>query len=136
MSAATAVIDSQMKEADIVSYFMGAVKIFKGTLVSVRADGYLYPSRSGTAGDVFAGVAGGTVDNSAGAAGATRILVWKRGTFVFTKATAVQTDVGVPFYASDDNTLTATTTNNQKVGVGVELIDSSHVRIRIDTAAS
>ena len=134
MAAATAPRDAQRKESDDVSFPMGAVKIWKGTLVSVRADGYLYPARSGTATDVFKGVAEETIDNSGGAAGAKECRVRKTGSFVFAKTAAVIADVGIAFYASDDQTLTATAANNQLVGYAENLISSSLLRIRIDNA--
>lgn len=133
--AATAARNAQMKEASPVSYKMGAVKIYKGTLVSLRSDGYAYPSRSGTSTDVFIGVADETVDNSAGSAGDKEILVRKTGTFVFAKGTAVIADVGIACYASADDTVTLTSTNNQLVGYACGLESSAALRVRIDLAA-
>ena len=69
------------------------------------------------------------------AAGAKKCRVEKNGTYVFAKAAAVQADILQPFYAADDSTLTATATNNQLVGYGVDLISSSALRIRINGAA-
>jgi hypothetical protein len=132
--AATAKVDSQRKDSDLISYKMGAVKIYKGTLVVVRADGYAYPARNSTATDVFIGVAYETVDNSAGAAGDKEVLVQTTGTFVFAKTTAVIADVGLAHYASDDQTIYQTSANNQLVGYAVGLEDTGHLRIRIDTA--
>jgi hypothetical protein len=136
MSAATAVRDMKRKESDVVSYGMGIIKIWKGTLVSLRTDGYIYPSRSGTSTDIFVGVAYETKDNTAGAAGDKALRVHKVGTFSFVKATPAVTDNGVLFYASDDSTLTATSTNNQAVGVGVYDSDlpSGLLRVRIDNS--
>lgn len=134
MSAATSSRDGQRKAGDIAFYKLGAVKVYKETLLSLRSDGYAYPARSGTVGDIFIGVAVETVDNSAGSAGDKGVRVYKSGTFVFAKATAVIADLIAPMYASDDSTLTATTTNNQLVGYPVDLIDSATLRIRIDSA--
>ena len=137
MAASTGPVNSQRKESDVVSMFMGAVKINPGTLVSTRADGYLYPARAGTNTDVFAGVAYDGEDNSVGAAGAMRCRVFKTGTFVFPKTTATaQTDVGAYFYAADDSDVYSTSANNQKVGPCIEVIDGTNLRIRIDLAVS
>lgn len=125
--AATAARDSKRKAPDLVSYQMGVIKIYKGTMVSVRTDGYVYPARSGTSTDNFVGVAHETVDNTAGAAGDKRIRLEKEGTFVFLKATAAITDISVAMYASDDQTLTATSTNNQLVGYACDLDDPAGV---------
>ncbi len=136
MSAATAARDEQRKATgDPIAYKLGIIKVYKGTLVSLRADGYLYPSRSGTASDIFVGVAYETVDNTAGAAGDKSAKVQTSGTYVFAKSGAAITDLGLPMYASDDSTLTATATSNQFVGRAVELIDSSNLRISIEEAA-
>jgi predicted RecA/RadA family phage recombinase len=133
--AATAARNAKRKDSDLVLYKIGAVKIYKGTLVSIQvADGYAYPARNGTATDIFIGVAHETVDNSAGSAGDKSLLVEKKGTYEFPKSTAVITDLGKPVYASDDQTLTLTSTNAQLVGYPVELIDSATLRIIIDAA--
>jgi len=136
MADRTTVLKQVEAEGEIVSYLMGAVKIPKGTLVSLRvADGYAYRSRAGTATDLFVGVAYETVDNSGGSAGDTHIRVQKTGIFEFAKASAVQADVGVAMYASDNETLTATATSNQLVGYPTALISASKLALRIDRAA-
>lgn len=134
MGAATVGRDPLRKESDVVAYKMGIIKVYQGTLVSVRADGYLYPARSGTATDIFVGVAEETKDNTAGAVGDISCKVKKKGSFVFAKASAVIADMGDPMYASTDQDLTATSTNNQLVGTVCDLIDASTVRLFIDTA--
>lgn len=135
MSASTAAREARKKPGLLESYAMGAVKINKGTLVSLRAtDGFLYPARSGAATDQFVGVAYEGADNSAGMAGAVAIRVEKSGSYVVAKVSAVQTDLGGAFYASDDQTVTATPTNNQLVGYACELIDGANLRVRIDRA--
>ena len=135
MAAATVGRDPLRKESDVVAYRVAATtKIFRGTLVSVTDAGYLIPARSGTATDKFVGVAEETVDNLTGAAGDLSCKVKKKGSFEFDKASAVIGDLGENMYASDDQTLTATSTNNQLVGTVCDLISSSKVRIFIDNA--
>lgn len=130
----TAEYDPITKMGEVVSYPMGAATtIYKGALVSVRSTGFAHPARSGTASDVFVGVAVETVANP-GAAGERRIRVLKRGTFVYTGTGFSQASVGLAFYAADDNILTTTATNNQLVGYCVEFISSTLIRIRIDGA--
>ncbi len=47
----------------------------------------------------------------------------------------MQADLGKPCFIVDDNTVsTAATTNNVACGYVTELIDASHVRVRIDLA--
>ena len=133
--AATAARDGQHKASDLVSYKLPASgTIYKDTLVSARiADGYAYPSRNGTATDIFLGVAFETKAGD-GTAGSARVKVQKTGSFVFALSGAAQTDVGLPVYASDDQTLTKTSTNAQLVGYIQELVGTDLVRVRIDAA--
>src|SRR5689334_4250219 len=98
--AATAAREAAKKEGAIQNYLMGAVKIWKGTLVSSRTgDGDAYPSRSGTSTDKFLGVAFESVDNSGGAAGDKSCRLYKEGSFVFSMTSPAQTDIGAAVYA-------------------------------------
>ena len=137
MSVAAVAREAQKKDGERQFHLQGAVKIYKGTLVNARvADGYGYPARSGTSTDTFLGVAFETVDNSAGVAGATGLQVNKTGSYTFVAAfAAVQTDIGAAVYASDDSTVTKTSTNNQLVGYIREIINSALVRVASDQAA-
>lgn len=133
MPALTAPYDPQDKPGELISYRVGAnVTIHKGALVSVRSDGFAYPSRSGVSSDQFIGVAFESVDNTGGAAGAKSVRVLKRGTYVYNGSGFSQSSVGQAMYALDDNTLTATSTNNQLVGYVVEVLSATRARIRID----
>ncbi len=135
MAASTGPREAQKKPGFLQSYALGICRINKGTMVSIRTDGYLYPARSGTASDSFVGVAYETVDNSTGAAGAAICRVEKSGSFVFgASSAATQADIGQAYYAADDQTVTIANTGNQLIGYAVEIIDSSDVRIRIDRA--
>lgn len=135
MPALTAPYDPLDKLGELVSYRVGAnAVIYKGALVSVRNDGFAYPSRSGTSSDVFVGVAFESVDNTGGAAGAKSVRVLKRGTYVYNGSGFTQASVGQAVYALDDNTLTTTATNNQLVGYVVEVLSATRARIRIDNA--
>jgi hypothetical protein len=135
MAALTGAYDPQDKPGELVSYRVGAnAVIHKGALVSVRSDGYAYPSRSGTSSDVFVGVAFESADNTGGAAGAKSVRVWKSGTYVYNGSGFTQASVGQAMYAADDNTLTTTSTNNQLVGYVVEVLSATQARIRIDNA--
>lgn len=137
MAAATEARDPQRKDGSVVSYKLPAstsTYVYKGTLVSARvADGYAYASRSGTATDLFLGVAMETKAGD-GTAGSARVQVEKTGSFLFNCSGFAQTDLGVAVYASDDNTVTKTSTNNQLVGYVAEVISATLVRVRIDRA--
>lgn len=135
MPALTSAYDPQDKPGELVSYQVGAnTVLYKGALVSVRSDGYAYPSRSGTSSDAFVGVVFETVDNRGGTAGAKSVRVCKRGTYVYNGSGFTQASVGQAMYAADDNTLTTTSTNNQLVGYVVEVLSATRARVRIDNA--
>jgi len=136
MAASTIAREAARKEGDVVAYPVQAgVVINKGTLVFVDNTGFARPGRSGTAGDVFVGVAYEGASNASGAAGALLVRVFKRGTFVFPKGAATApADLAAAFYAADDQTLTATAAGNQLVGYAVAVVDGVNLRVRIDRA--
>jgi hypothetical protein len=122
-----------------------AFNCYKGTLILCDVsdtDGYFRPHNSEGAavtvasGDVFGGVAVEyqQVTSSNTADGSVSISVARDGIWAFPIASNAQTDVGAAAYASDDNTITATSTNNLWVGVIVG-VDSTYVYVDISTAA-
>lgn len=138
MTATTTAREAKRKDGQLVAYPIAAVKIPKGALVNINAAGYA-TNATDAAGEKFAGVAYETVDNSAGNAGDLSIRVETTGTFVLVDGggNGAQTDLGVEFNISDNQTVTdAATTNSLKAGVAVESISATSVRIRIDRYAS
>ena len=138
MTATTTSREAKRKDGEVISYPMAAVKIPKGALVNINAAGFATNSTD-AASETFAGVAYETVDNSAGNAGDLAIRVQTTGTFVFVDGggNGAQTDVGIAFHVSDNQTVTdAATTYNIVAGVAVESISATSVRIRIDRYAS
>ncbi len=133
MAASTTSREASRKDGIVIAYPVqaGAV-INKGTFVFVDSTGYARPGRSGVAGDVFVGVAYEAVSNALGAAGALLIRVFKTGSFVFPKSAATAlTDLGQPFYAADDQTLTTTAAGNQLAGYVVGIVDAVNLRLSI-----
>lgn len=138
MTATTTAREAKRKDGEVIAYPIAAVKIPKGALVSINADGFA-TNATDSATEKFAGVAYETVDNSAGSAGDLAIRVVTTGTFVFVDGggNGAQTDVGAEFLVVDNQTVTdAATSNNLKCGVAVESISATSVRIRIDRYAS
>lgn len=97
------------------------------TLVPVIADDIVYQGAylsisSGraaplAAGDDFIGIALSFADNAGGAAGAVDVEVCQRGQLVgVSVAGSSATSFGAVVYASDDGTLTLTSTSNSKIG--------------------
>lgn len=64
----------------------------------------------------FVGIALDHVDNSAGSAGDKTCQVLVKGMFQHALSSAAQTDVGMPVFASDDNTLTKVSLGNAFIG--------------------
>lgn len=134
MTALTADYEVKRKDGQFVSYKVAAAEtIYKGALVFANAAGYLYPAEDTASTVYFVGVAIEQGDNSSGANGAISIRVNKIGTYEFAKASAVVGDIGSLVYARDDQTVATSTTNSISVGYVVEIPDSSHVQVRIDT---
>lgn len=140
MAALTSELNHPIKDGLIVSLKMAAVKIFKGAMVGMTAEsvagvpdnGFVTNLATGTTNPMlFMGVAEETVDNSAGQAGAKAIRVRRAGRFVFARSGASQADVGRQFYASDNQTLTTTSTKNSMVGKCVGYVDASRLEVDI-----
>lgn len=88
--------------------------IYEGAAVGENGSGYARPLQ---AGDPFLGFAIETADNAAGAAGAIRVKVRKRGNIVLPIAGLGITANDRPaVYASDDDTFTLTAGSNSLVG--------------------
>jgi hypothetical protein len=85
--------------------------IYKGTLVSIDADGYLTDAVD-TSAFFFVGVAAETVDNSAGSDGTKDCTVWLEGAFIFTCTNDAVTDRFKHVYATDNQTVSTTATTN------------------------
>ena len=108
---------------------MAAEHIYQGTLVFINGSGY---ATATAAGNVFAGVAVGEVDNSVGNAGDLTMEVYKEGTFLLVGSGFTQASIGVVAYGSDNYTATVTSTSNSKIGRFEEYVDSTHVYVMID----
>jgi len=113
------------------SFLMGITKIYKGDIVVLKTDGYVYAAyETGAGGDQFVGVAAETQDNTLGSVGEKRIDVWLKGVFEFTcVASNINTALGLACYndrgagAGTPTTVTVTAgAHAVKVGNIAELI--------------
>jgi len=112
------------------------VNIYKGALVGLNsATGYARPL---VAADAFLGVAYAQADNtiSGHTAGGISVKLHQNVDVVHSLSGVAVTDTGAQAYASDDTTLTLTSSGNSRVGriVGVE--GSGVVRVRMQPVAS
>lgn len=102
--------NTEMKDGELLSLPMAAVKVYAGALVAVNSSGYLTKGQAAT-GMTYLGRAEEQVDNSAGNAGDKSIKVrrgkafkWKNsGTSAITQA-----DLGKVCYIEDDQTVSKT----------------------------
>lgn len=155
MTALAAPYDARMKPGDLTRYPLAAnTEVYKGGL-AVLSGGYAEPGADAASvqfigvfaesvnnttnatqpGQITPGIGDPNLTPTAGAAGAYSARVMKEGAFVYSKASAVQTDVGKQAFIVDDNTVsTSATTHNVACGYVCELVDSSHVRVRVDLA--
>lgn len=101
--------------------------IYEGAAVGVvKASGHARPL---AAGDKFAGFAMTKCDNAAGAAAAKNVKVLSKGKMKLSVTGAVITDLGMPVYASDDDTFSFVPTGvfvgfvSRFVSAGVVVVD-------------
>ena len=111
--------------------------VYKGSIVICDVsdtDGYFRaaPAAGSAAGDIFGGIA---IEKAAvGAAdladGSVVVSVARNGVWGFAKGAVVQTDIGAPAYAEDDDVVGVTSTNNYWIGTVVE-VDDTYVWVDI-----
>lgn len=115
------------------SYFLAAsVKAIKGGIAVVAA-GYAKPAVTAT-GLTAVGMFIETVDNSAGAAGAARVLV-EEGEFLFANSATdpvAQADVGANVYLVDDETIAKTSgTNTRSIAGKLTALEGGQAWVKI-----
>jgi 3D (Asp-Asp-Asp) domain-containing protein len=112
------------------------VNIYKGAFVGVNSStGYARPL---TAGDDFLGVAYAQADNtvSGHTAGGIDVRLHQSIDVVHALSGVAATDIGSEVYASDDETLTLTSTSNTRIGRIVAIEGTNLVRVRCQPIAS
>lgn len=121
------------KAGQIAAFGVAAnAKIYAGSLVCLNATGYAVPAAD-TAGFRCVGVAKEYIDNTGGADGDQVIQVWESGEFQFDAAGMARTDVGLPVFVSDDQTVAKSTTNAIGCGMITEFVSATSVWIDIAT---
>lgn len=107
--------------------------IYEGAAVGlVDATGHARPL---TAADRFAGFAVAKADNSAGTAAAINVEVVNIGQIELAVSGAVITDVGLPVYASDDDTFTLNPADGPFVGFVKRFVSAGVVVVDFNAAA-
>lgn len=104
--------------------------IYEGAAVGlVAASGHAQPL---TSSDLFVGFAEKKADNSAGAAAAINVRTIKKGAVLLAVTGAVITDVGLPVYASDDNTFSFIKTSGVFIGFVRRFVSSGYAIVEFD----
>lgn len=133
----SAQMDNQV-EPNLIGYPMAVAKVFIGALVGLNTSGFVIGASSDPTLQIVGcadrvqpdaskgGVPGAFVDNSANSAGDLTLNV-KRGVFKFENGdTIVAADVGKPCYASDDQTVNKSSSNNSRPFAGyIVQVDAS-----------
>ena len=112
-------VDPWFEELDIIA----ADTIYEGAAVGANTSGYMRPLVSG---DMFRGFAEKQAANESGSAGDVRVKLRRQGVvqLAVTGATA-RTDVGLPVFATDDNTFTITNSGGSRVGTIAKWVTST-----------
>lgn len=121
---------------EIAAYAVAAnAKIYAGSLVCLNATGYAVAAAD-AAGLRFVGVAKEYADNTGGADGDRVIQVWETGELQFAAAGMARTDVGLPVFVSDDQTVAkAGGVNAVGCGIITEFVSATAIWIRISAAS-
>ena len=131
MAELTESYEVQEKDGVIHAGPMAVDVIYRGAIVMHNAAGFLAPAATG-AGSFFAGIAEEEKDNSGGSAGDIVCRYKKTGVYLLTSSGLAQADIGTKVYASDDQTLTVTSTNNVLVGQIVEFVSATQVWVNLE----
>lgn len=111
MSDSTVPIGGKVNDGVMINLPVAASEtIYKGTIVSMNASGYLEDAAD-TASFLVMGVAADTVVGGA-SDGDVYAPVWLEGVFAFTSTNDAVTDVGKWAYATDNQTVSTTATTN------------------------
>lgn len=97
--------------------------------------GYFSPLQSAitvASGDIFGGICTGKqiVDSNHAADGSKEVAVARNGLWAFPKGSITQADAGKNIFASDDDTVTLTSTGNLHIGT-VDRVDDTYVWVDI-----
>ena len=109
---------------------IGSDIIWQGAAVGLVAATGLARPLSG--GDQFGGFAIATADNSAGAASAINVNVRRRGAVQLPVSGAVITDVGLPVYATDDDTFTFNPVGGSFIGFAQRFVSAGIMMVAFD----
>lgn len=129
--AVTAAQTPRTKSGDCSDHPVLASAVMYGGTLGFLEGGYAN-SDTDTGNNKFAGIVRDTVDNSSGGNGAKSCEFKRKGLFLLTGSGFAIGDVGVAVYASDNFTITKTSTNNVQIGKIAKFVSATEVWVDID----
>lgn len=110
----------------------GSTHIYQGQLVFAVAASGLADSAIATGANALFGVAAEEKDNSSGSDGDLKVECFTEGEFELQGSGFTQALVGDKIYASDNFTVTGTSTNNTLIGRCTEYVSSTKIMVKLE----
>ena len=117
-------VDQELRSLKVAA----SAHVYKGGFVGLSS-GY---ARALAAGDVCVGIAYEEADNASGSAGDVSVRVYTLGDFQHALSGAALTNIGDAVYASADDTLTFTSTDNSLVGICLDVPETNTIILRLN----
>jgi len=137
MTALSSDYEAKRQDGEIITYKVAnGENIYKGALCMIDESdgGYLEAATDDAAGNVFVGIAvekSLTTDVTTDADGKRSVRVYRSGVFELTTSGASQAWVGTEIYVVDSGTVSQTATHAPYVGVCVEYISATKIKVDI-----
>lgn len=109
---------------------LAAKHLYQGTLAFYDATGYLTDDDAAGA-NKFAGIVENEVDNSDGASGDLVAEFWTGGSYELTGSGFTQADTGKPIYATDNYTITTSSTTATRIGTCDGFVSATKLNVRL-----
>lgn len=117
---------------DLIRCKAAAVNLYQNTIAFWDAStGFITNDDNGGA-NAFAGIVYQQCDNSGGSAGDKEVELWTEGVFRLTGTSFTQATAGDLIYASDNFTITASSSSTSRIGRAVNFVSATQVDVAID----
>ena len=117
---------------DIVQCKASNVNLYQNTLAFWDASTGYITNDDNAGANAFAGIVYQQCDNSGGSAGDKVVELWTEGVFRLTGTSFTQATAGDLIYASDNFTITASSSSTSRIGRAVNYVSSTQVDVMID----
>ncbi len=130
--SANAIVESRGEGGIVALGLKTATTMFRGAIAGIEAaTGFLRPATATATPDRRGGIVREGLASGSAASGSVLCEVYTEGEFLLTGSGFAQTDVGLAVYASDDNTITKTSTNNMLLGTITRFVSSTQVWVKL-----